>query len=144
LQQHVGALTAFVEVSRSIGTVSLVTFYDAIVARLLIASGELPKARERLQMGLELAERTKMHFYDAELLRLRAHTTEDFGARRDDLDAARELARRQDAPIFQLRAATDLFALDGASARHVMSDALSGFSEGSSWPEVASARAMLE
>ena len=44
LQQHVAALTAFVEVSRAIGTVSLVTSYDAILARLLIASGELPKA----------------------------------------------------------------------------------------------------
>ena len=73
------ALTAFVEVSRSMDTISLVTLYDAILARLLIASGELPKARERLQIGLELAERTRMHFYDAELLRLRAHTTDDIG-----------------------------------------------------------------
>jgi hypothetical protein len=144
LQPHVAALTAFVEVSRAMDTISLVTFYDAILARLLIASGELPKARERLQIGLELAERTRMHFYDAELLRLRAHTTDDIGGRREDLEAAWELARRQDAPIFQLRAATDLFALDGAPARHAVSGALNGFSEGSSWPEVAPARAMLE
>jgi hypothetical protein len=84
-----------------------------------------------------------MHVYDAELLRLRAHTTNDIGARREDLEAALELARRQDAPIFQLRAATDLFALDGAPARHAVLGALSTFSEGSSWPEVATARAML-
>ena len=70
-------LTAFVEAWRSAKAISLVTFYDAILARLLIASGELPEARERLQTGLELAERTRMHFYDAELLRLRAHTTDD-------------------------------------------------------------------
>jgi hypothetical protein len=144
LQAHVAALTAFVEVSRSMGTISLVTFYDAILARLLIASGELQKARERLEIGLELAEQTTMHVYDAELLRLRAHTTDDIGARREDLEAALELARRQDAPIFQLRAATDLFALDGAPARHAVAGALSAFSDGSSWPEVATARAMLE
>jgi hypothetical protein len=78
------------------------------------------------------------------LLRLRAQTTDDIGERREDLEAAWELARRQDAPIFQLRAATDLFALDGAPARDAVSGALSGFSEGSSWPEVAPARAMLE
>jgi tetratricopeptide (TPR) repeat protein len=144
LQPHIAMLTAFVEAWRSMNAISLVTFYDAILARLLIASGELPEARERLRIGLELAERTRMHFYDAELLRLRAHTTDDIGARREDLEAAWELARRQDAPIFQLRAATDLFALDGAPARHAVSGALNGFSEGSSWPEVAPARAMLE
>jgi tetratricopeptide (TPR) repeat protein len=144
LQPHIDGLTAFVEVSRAMHTFSLVTFYDAILARLLIASGDLPKARERLQTGLELAERTRMHFYDAELLRLRAHTTDDNGARREDLEAAWELARHQDAPVFQLRAATDLFELDGAPARHAVSGALSRFPTGSTWPEVAAAQAMLE
>ena len=38
-----------------------------------------------------------MHFYDAELLRLRAHTTDDPVRRRADLVAAIELAREQDA-----------------------------------------------
>jgi hypothetical protein len=123
--------------------ISLVTFYDAILARLLIAGGELSKARERLQIGLELAERTRMHFYDAELLRLRAQTTDDVGARREDLEAAWELARRQDAPIFQLRATTDLFELDGAQAGQAISGALSRFPDGSAWPELAPARAML-
>jgi class 3 adenylate cyclase/predicted ATPase len=144
LQPHIIGLTTFVEVSRSMNTISLVTFYDAILARLLIASGELPKARERLQIGLELAERTRMHFYDAELLRLRAHTTDDLEARRKDLQAALEMARRQDAPIFQLRVATDLFELDGAPARQALLDTLSRFPDASTWPEVAPARAMLE
>jgi hypothetical protein len=144
LQPHVDGLTAFVEVSRAMHTISLITLYDAILARLLIASGELPAARERLQTGLELAEQTRMHFYDAELLRLRAHTTDDTDRRRKDLEAALELARSQDAPIFQLRAATDLFELDGTTARQALSDTLSRFPDGSSWPEVAPARAMLE
>jgi hypothetical protein len=144
LQPHIATLTAFVEMSRSMNTISLITFYDAILARLLIASGELPKARERLQIGLELAERTRMHFYDAELLRLRAHTSDDVEARRVDLQTAWELAQRQHAPIFQLRSATDLFKLDGAPARQALSDTLSLFPDGISWPEVAPARTMLE
>lgn len=144
LQPHVAALTAFVELSRSMHTISLITFYDGILARLLIASGDLPKARERLQTGLDLAEQTRMHFYDAELLRLRAQTTDDAEARRKDLEAACELARHQDAPIFQLRSATDLFTLDGSLAHDVVSAALSAFSDESSWPEAAPARAMLE
>ncbi len=143
LQPHINGLTAFVEVSRAMHTISLITFYDAILVRLLIASGELPEARERLQAGLELAERTRMHFYDAELLRLRAHTTDDVRARREDLEAAWTLARRQDAPIFELRSATELFELDGASARNAVSAALSRFPDGTAWPDVASARAML-
>ena len=144
LEPHIAALTAFVEMSRSMNTISLITFYDAILARLLIASGELPKARERLHIGLELAEQTRMHFYDAELLRLRAQTSDDLQARRADLQTAFQLAQRQHAPIFQLRAATDLFKLDGAPARDKLSDALSLFPDGTSWPEVASARTMLE
>jgi class 3 adenylate cyclase len=144
LQPHIATLTAFVEAWRSMNAISLVTFYDAILARLLIAGGELPKAHERLQIGLELAERTRMHFYDAELLRLRAQTTDEVEARRKDLEAAWQLARRQNAPIFQLRSATDLFELDGAQVRQAISGALSRFPDGSSWPEVAPARAMLE
>lgn len=143
LQPHIATLTTFVEAWRSMNVISLITFYDAILARLLIANGELPKARERLRMGLELAERTKMHFYDAELLRLRARTTDDVGMQREDLRAAWELAWRQDAPIFQLRAATDLFRLDGAHARELLVNALSRFPDESTWPEVAPARAML-
>jgi hypothetical protein len=144
LQPHIAALTAFVGASRAAKAISLITFYDAILARLLIASGELQRAREQLQTGLELAERTRMHFYDAELLRLRAHTSDDATERRDDLEAAWELARRQDAPIFQLRAATDLFRCDGIRARHAVAGALSRFADGSPWPEVASARTLLE
>ena len=63
-------------------TIALITFYDALLARLLIASGQLPEAQERLQTGLDLAERTRMHFYDAELMRLRARTTDDTDTRR--------------------------------------------------------------
>jgi hypothetical protein len=144
LQPHIAALTAFVGACRATGAISLITFYDAVIARLLIASGDLIGARERLGLSLELAERTRMHVYDAELLRLRAHTTDDVAQRRHDLEASWHLARRQDAPIFQLRTATDLFRLDGLLARDVVSAALSRFPQESPWPEVASARTMVE
>ena len=52
-----------------------------------------------------------MHYYDAELLRLRALTHDDPAARRADLEAALELARRQGAHLFGLRAALDDFEL---------------------------------
>lgn len=143
LQQHIATLTAFVEACRYLNAIVLITFYDAILARLLTAAGELPKARERLEIALDLADRTRMHFYDAELLRLRAHTADDVGAKRTDLQAAWELARRQDAPIFALRAAADLYRLDGGPAAQTLSEALNRFPGDSTWPEVAPARAML-
>lgn len=48
--------------------------YDAILARVLIEAAQPAQARHRLDTGLQLAEDTGMHFYDAELLRLRTHT----------------------------------------------------------------------
>jgi hypothetical protein len=144
LQPHIATMSAFSGACRATGAISLITFYDAILGRLLIASGDLHGARERLQAGLELAQRTRMHFYDAELLRLRAQTTDDIAEHRHDLEAAWELARRQDAPIFELRAATDLFRLDGTRAGHVVSDTLGRFPTVSPWPELASARALIE
>ena len=62
-----------------------------------------------------------MCFYDAELLRLRAHTHTDPDARRADLGAALALARRQGATLFELRAALDDFELRGEPARAALS-----------------------
>ena len=64
-----------------------------------------------------------MRFYDAELLRLRAHTHTDPDARRADIDAALDLARRQGATLFELRAALDDFELRGEPARAALADA---------------------
>ena len=66
-----------------------------------------------------------MCFYDAELLRLRAHTHTDPDARRADIAAALELARRQGATLFELRAALDDFELRGEPARAALADAAS-------------------
>ena len=62
---------------------------------------------------MHLAQDTGMCFYDAELLRLRARTHIDPGARRADIAAALDLARRQGATLFELRAALDDFDLRG-------------------------------
>ena len=79
LAPHIATLTAFVDTWRAVGVIALITFYDALLARLLTAAGQLEEARARLQTGLDLAHQTTMHFYDAELTRLRAFTT-DAGA----------------------------------------------------------------
>ena len=143
LEPHIATMTGYLDAWRALGVIALLTFYDAVLARLLIAAGRADEARCRLQIALDLADQTRMHFYDAELLRLRAHTTDDIASRHADLTAAVEKARGQDARIFELRAAADDFELCGEPARQPLMDALSRFPDDSSWPELARARTLL-
>jgi len=120
-----------------------VTFFDGVLGRLLIAAGHCDSARARLDSALQLAEDTGMHFYDAELLRLRARTHTEPRMRQADLSAALELARRQGATLFELRAALDDFEFRGQSASPGVVDAISRFAAGSAFPEVARVEEML-
>ena len=64
-----------------------------------------------------------MHYYDAELLRLRGQTHHDTDARQADVDAAIETARRQ--------------------VRPSVVEAVARFPSDSAWPELAQAKALL-
>jgi hypothetical protein len=116
-------------------------FAAAVLGRLLIAAGQRGQARARLDTGLQLVAEPEMHFYDAELLWLRAHTHDDRDARGADLGAARDLARRQGAARFELRSALDDFVLRGEPARAGLTDAASRIPTNNSWPELALAKA---
>ncbi len=59
--------------------------------------------------------------------------------RQADISAALELARRQGATLFELRAALDDFEFRGRSASPGVVDAISRFPAGSAFPEVARA-----
>ena len=140
---HVATFATLLDTLRTLGVNIYTTVYDAVVARVLIAAGQPEAARERLNTGLQLARDTGMCFYDAELLRLRAHTHIDLDARRADITAAVALARRQGAALFELRAALDDFDLRGAPARAALADAASRMGTKSAWPELARAREAL-
>jgi hypothetical protein len=84
-----------------------------------------------------------VRFYDAELLWARAHTHTEPNARADDLAAARELARRQGARLFEIRASLDDFDLRGEPARRHLIDAIGTIPKDSRLPELARARAAL-
>ena len=71
---HIDNMTAVVEAWRAIGMKTFLAWYDAILARLLTAADMKGAARERVELALQMADETDMHFYDAELLRIRAHT----------------------------------------------------------------------
>jgi class 3 adenylate cyclase/tetratricopeptide (TPR) repeat protein len=143
LSAHIATMTTLVDTSRTFELLMYVTSYDAVLGRLLIAAGQPEQARHRLDTGLTLARDTGMCFYDAELLRLRAHTQADPGARQADTAAALALARRQGADLFELRAAVDDFELRGQPARAALIALVSRFPTNSAWPELARAQALL-
>lgn len=95
LETHIGTMTMLVEAWRAAEVRMFLTFYDSIVARLLFAAGRTDEARARLDAALQLAADTDVHFYDAELCRLRAHTEPDSDSRDRCLQDAHALARRQ-------------------------------------------------
>jgi class 3 adenylate cyclase/tetratricopeptide (TPR) repeat protein len=132
-----------VDGSRLLHLNNYLTFKDAIIGRLLIAAGQPDKARQRLEMALWHAEETGMHFYDAELLRLQAHTFADPRVRRHTLAAALEFARNQGAILFELRCLLDSFDLTGNGDRSELHDALGRFCGDARWPEFARAQAIL-
>jgi class 3 adenylate cyclase len=143
LSQCLATMTTMVDTWRTIGMNVYTTFFDAVMARLLIALGQPIEARRRLDTGLQLAEKTGMHFYDAELMRLRGHTDGESHARAAAFRHAATLARRQGARLFELRAALDNFALCGEAARAGLVDAVNRMPSASRLPELARAQVML-
>ena len=136
-------IARLVDGSRLLHLNSYLTFHDAVIGRLLIAAGKLTKARERLEMALRHAHETGMHFHDAELMRLRAHTMTDLTCRRDALGAALEFARRQGATLFEMRCLLDFFDLTDEGNTSELADAVRRFAGDARWPEFARAQAIL-
>jgi hypothetical protein len=136
-------IAAWVDGSRLMHLNVYLTFHDAVIGRLLIAGGQPEKARERLEMALRHAEETGMHFHDAELMRVRAHTLTEVEARRATLGAALGFARHQGATLFELRCLLDAFDLLGDGDRSELADVVSRFPGDARWPERARAERIL-
>ncbi|HUO41213.1 MAG TPA: adenylate/guanylate cyclase domain-containing protein, partial [Mycobacterium sp.] len=140
LETHIEAMTMFLGLWRSLEINVLITYYDGVLAQLLIAAGRQAEAAEALVTAFAMADDTGMRFYNAELLRIRARTVDDDAAHAD-LHEAVEVARRQGALIFELSAASDLFERYGE--REALADVVDRFPPGSTWPQLSRARAQL-
>jgi class 3 adenylate cyclase len=143
LSAQIEAIAGFIEFWRSVGLYAYQTQYDCVLGRLLTAAGQPDEARARIDTALQIAQHTGMHFYDAELRRARARTHTDPDAREADLIAAIELARSQDAPLFELRAALDAFELCGEAARAALAAAAERLPADSPLSEQVRARGLL-
>ena len=139
LNAQIETLAGYVGLFRQLEVIALITSYDAWLARLMLAAGRTDDARERIDVGLAEAARTGMHYYDAELRRLRALTFE----RRDELATASALARSQGALIYELNCACDDFVGRGGPARAALVDVVGRFADDSTWPPLARERDLL-
>jgi class 3 adenylate cyclase/tetratricopeptide (TPR) repeat protein len=136
LTGHVETMTGLVNTWRAMRLMIYLPLFDAVVGRLLLAAGDAEAARECFDTALQTTAETDLRFYDAELLRLRAHT-------QADVAAALSLAASQGATIFELRATLDDFELRGERARVALVDVLGRVPSDSALPEVARARKLL-
>ncbi|MGE2736115.1 ATP-binding protein [Mycolicibacterium vaccae] len=143
LETHINTMTMLVEAWRAAEVRMFLNLYDGVLGRLLTAAGRTDEARARLDDALQMAADTDVHFYDAELLRLRAHTEADPGARDRCLREALDLARTQGATVFEFRIAADLYELRGNAGRGDFADAVGRFPPSSTWPELGRAQALL-
>ncbi|OBH08752.1 adenylyl cyclase [Mycobacterium sp. E2699] len=132
-----------VDGSRLLHLNMFLTYHDAVIGRLLVAAGQPEKARERLDMSLRHSQETGMRFYDAEVLRVRAHTLAEPAERRAALADAIQCARHQGASLFELRCLIDSFDLLGEGSRSELAEAVRRFAGAGPWPELERARRLL-
>ncbi len=135
LSVRLGHATELVNTVRAAGLTVFITLFDGALAKLLTAAGRREEAHAQLDTALTLGRNIDMRFYEAELLRLRAHTHTDPTARRADLAAALATARGQGAHLYELRAALDDFELRGQPARGALVDVVGRFPTDSPLPE---------
>jgi hypothetical protein len=135
LSAQVTHATEVVKTVRGAGLTVFITLFDGALAQLLTAIGRREEARAQLDTALTLGRGTEMCFYEAELLRLRANTHTDPDARQADLAAALSVARRQGAPLYELRVALDDFELRGEPARAALDEVAGRFAADSPLPE---------
>ena len=143
LQPHIDGMTTVVQALRGAQLKTFLASYESVLARLHIAAGDRQAGRERLAATFDVVEETGSRFYEAELLRVLAHTHDDPQARHESLQAAIDLARKQGALVFELRSTADDFELIGEPARPALADVVGRFPADQSWPDLARARALL-
>jgi len=126
----------------------------AMLAEGLRKVGRHDEALGALGLGLAQAEQQGQHYYDAELHRLRAEILLDMdGTAAPEAEAlfgqSLEIARRQEAKAFELRAATSLARLwqrqgKRDAARDLLAPLYAWFTEGFTTRDLKAAKALLE
>ena len=148
IQRMREALVAY----RAIGSEISRPHFLGLLAEALMKSGDIDQAAEALAEALAAADSTGQRYYEAELYRLKGElllvgATQTAEAEQS-FRRAIEIARRQNAKSFELRAATSLSRLlkereRREEARSALAEVCGRFTEGSDAPDLNEARALL-
>ena len=121
------------------------------LSEALLIAGDPAAALAAAERGLDMCENTLDRFYEAELLRIQAECRQRLGnvaAAQSGFTRALDVARRQSATLFAVRAAESLARLlidqeQNERARQELQGVLSGVTEGLDMVEVVNARRLL-
>lgn len=135
----------------SSGDVICHSMYRHLLAEAQVAAGDLGAALESIAAGLELAEERSELCYEAELHRARgevlvAGPIKDRSGAAEAFGKAIEVARRQGARLFELRATLGLARLGvegSAEALAALEPLAGGFADGVALPELTEAHELL-
>jgi len=140
---HAATIDAMVDIWKAFDTRYFLTYYLTMAGLTHASAGDPRLARARLEESLRLGEETAMRFYDAETTRHLANLDLHPDGREQGLREALAVARRQHCVLFEVRAAIDLVDLCGRAEAETLESALTGFADGSAYPELARGRAAL-
>jgi class 3 adenylate cyclase len=138
-----GTLSSLVGAWQAFELRNCLTIYLTMLGRLAAEAADSEGAQVHFAESLELARTTRMHFYDGETLRCRAHLADQTEEVVRQLDEALAVARKQGARPFALRIALDLHDIRGEAAAAELRAAVDGFSADASSAELDKARARL-
>jgi len=128
------------------------TLYLGVLARGLLAQGELAEAREAIRQALDRAELRKERWCEPELLRIEAEVLAAGGKPREADVVFRQslaLAQEQGALSWSLRTATSLARLLGNQGRHgdaiaCLQPVFGRFTEGFDTKDLVEAKSLLD
>jgi class 3 adenylate cyclase/tetratricopeptide (TPR) repeat protein len=142
LPRYAQAVEGLVDTWRLLDVALLLPFVVTTAGRLRAASGDKEAAVARYDEALRFSDATGMHFYDAEVLRLRSRLLPGEEAT-SGLRAALDLARGQGAVPFELRIARDLLARDEPAGHALLEAATGQFAPDAHYTELDDARAAV-
>ncbi len=142
LSAHAQALDGLCGMWKVLDVALFLPAFMATVGRLSAAAGDVDGAAARYDETLQFGRSTGIRFYEAEVLRLRAHLlpANQVSAA---LRAALDLARSQGAAPFELRIARDLVANGDADGLMLVAEAVTRFAPDAHYPELEDARSSV-
>jgi predicted ATPase len=140
--------------SLAIGTKQQHGYFLALLAEALNKAGRVEEALEALKEGMDVTERNNEPFYEAEMYRLKGDALVMAGVDSPSeaescFQRAIEIARKQQAKSFELRAAMSLARLwrqqgKCEEGRGLLKEIYDWFTEGFDTPDLKDARALLD